>query len=102
MSKKRIAVKAPKDNEKKQAKQFRWSPEMFKNLSNCLYGYKAEMQYKNIDFSSDKAAQHEPTRKVMAENYLHHSTLFGPFNITSFVEDDSSSEASILWMYRES
>ena len=51
-------------------KQFRWSKgDKIENLFRCLANFKAEMEYKNIDFKADKVKQYKAVREAMVRIY---------------------------------
>ena len=52
------------------------------NLIRCLGNYKAQMEYKNVDFNTDKVKQYEAVREAMARIYEEEPTFFGPPVIT--------------------
>ena len=58
--------------------KFKWSTDMVAKLIECLDSYKSEMDYKNIDFNSDKPAQYEAVRKALAQIFIDEPYFFGP------------------------
>lgn len=64
---------------KSKRKNFKWTPKMIEDLINSIDLYKASMEYKNLDFDSDKAAQYSWVREAMAEIYKEENeAFFGP------------------------
>ena len=71
-----------KNREKTKTKQFRWDAEMVENLIECLQAYKSEMEFKNVDFDSDRPAQYSWLRQKMTKLYEEVTSLFGPVSLT--------------------
>ena len=64
-------------------KRFQWNKgDKIENLIRCLGNYKAQMEYKNVDFNTDKVKQYEAVREAMARIYEEEPTFFGPPVIT--------------------
>ena len=64
-------------------KRFQWNKgDKIENLIRCLGNFKAQMEYKNIDFNADKVKQYEAVREAMARIYEEEPTFFGPAVIT--------------------
>ena len=64
-------------------KRFQWNKgDKIENLIRCLGNFKAQMEYKNIDFNADKVKQYEAVRGAMACIYEEEPTFFGPPVIT--------------------
>ena len=64
-------------------KGFQWKKgDKIENLIHCLGNYKAQMEYKNIDFNSDKVKQYEAVREAMSRIYEEQPTFFRPPVIT--------------------
>ena len=60
-------------------KRFQWNNgDKIVNLIRCLGNYKAQMEYKNTDFNSDKLKKYEAVREAMARIYEGEPTFFGP------------------------
>ena len=49
---------------------FKWTIEMVDDLLHVLGEFKANMEYRNVDFNAEKAKQYEALRKAMARKYL--------------------------------
>ena len=66
-------------------KRFQWSKgDKIENLIRCLANFKAQMEYKNIDFNADKVKQYEAVREATARLYEEEPTFFGlPVEICS-------------------
>ena len=76
---------APKD--KNTQPNFQWTPEMIDHLIISLKDYKAEMDYKNVDFNSDVVAMYSKLRECMALAF--DTECFGPIDIPVQEESDS-------------
>jgi len=64
-------------------KRFQWNKgDKIENLIRCLANFKAQMEYKNVDFNADKVKQYEAVREAMARIYEEEPTFFGPPVIT--------------------
>ena len=77
-------------------KNFRWNSTMVAYLIDSLYNYKAEMEYKHLDFNGDKPAQYTAVRQKMGVKYPH---FFGPENpveiLTSMTPEQKSEAKKI-------
>ena len=51
------------------AAKFKWTIEMVDGLLHALGEFKADMEYRNVDFNADKAKQYEAVRKAMERKY---------------------------------
>ena len=51
------------------ATKFKWTIEMVDDLLHALGEFKANMEYRNVDFNADKTKQYEAVRKAMARKY---------------------------------
>ena len=59
-------------------KRFQYNTaDKIENLIHCLGNYKAQMEYKNIDFNTDKVKKYEAVREDMARIYEEKPTFFG-------------------------
>ncbi|PFX21213.1 Membrane primary amine oxidase [Stylophora pistillata] len=61
---------------------------MVDDLLRALSEFKANMEYRNVDFNADKNKQYEAVRKAMARKYSSGDVdLFGPEETTAIPED---------------
>ena len=61
---------------------------MVDDLLRALGEFKANMEYRNVDFNADKTKQYEAVRKAMARKYSSGDVdLFGPEETTAIPED---------------
>ena len=58
-------------------KNFRWSDEMIEHLVLCMSNFKTSMNFKGLDFDSDKPYLYAEVRKSLAEIYNEDLTYFG-------------------------
>ena len=60
------------------ATKFKWTIEMVDDLLHALGEFKANMEYRSVDFNADKTKQYEAVRKAMArKNSFGDVDLFG-------------------------
>ena len=62
------------------ATEFKWTIEMVDDLLHVLGEFKANMEYRNMDFNADKIKQYEAVRKVMVRKYS-----FGDVDLFGFI-----------------
>ena len=63
---------------------FKWTIEMVDDLLHALGEFKANMEYRNVDFNAEKAKQYEAVRKAMARRYSFGDVdLFRPQETTA-------------------
>ena len=84
---------APKD--KNTQPNFQWTPEMIDHLIISLKDYKAEMDYKNVDFNSDVVAMYSKLRECMALAF--DTECFGPIDIPVQIKLRSSLSTRTLF-----
>ena len=79
------------------ATKFKWTIEMVDDLLHALGEFKANMEYRNVDFNADKAKQYEAVRKAMATKYSSGDVdFFGPEETTAISEDVEESQRKEL------
>ena len=79
------------------ATKFKWTIKMVDDLLHALGEFKANMEYRNVDFNADKAKQYEAVRKAMARKYSSGDVdLFGPEETTAISEDVEESQRKEL------
>ena len=67
--------------------RFKWTTGMVDNLLRALSEFKANMEYRNMDFNADKNKQYEAARKAMARKYSSVDVeFFGPEETTAIPE----------------
>ena len=76
---------------------FKWTIEMVDDLLHALGEFKANMEYRNVDFNAEKAKQYEAVRKAMARRYSFGDVnLFRPQETTAIPEDFQESQRKEL------
>ena len=79
------------------ATKFKWTIEMVNDLLHTLGEFKANMEYRIMDFSADKTKQYETVRKVMGRKYSSGNVdLFGPEETTAISKDVEESQRKEL------
>ena len=79
------------------ATKFKWTIEMVDDLLHTLGEFKANMEYRNVDFNADKTKQYQAVRKAMARKYSSgDGDLFGPEETTAIPEDVEESQRKEL------
>ena len=80
LAKQNEKVISTKAKEKPKRKIFRWNSESVEHLIDSLLEYKAEMDFKAIDFQSDKPKMYDEIRRKMAKIYnkSNDEGTFGP------------------------
>ena len=79
------------------ATKFKWTIEMMDDLLHALGEFKANMEYRNMDFNADKVKQYEAVRKAMARKYSPGEVdLFDPEDTTAISEDVEESQRKEL------
>ena len=79
------------------ATRFKWSIGMVDDLLRALSEFKANMEYRNVDFNADNNKQYEAARKVMARKYSSSDVeLFGPEETSVITEDVEESQRKEL------
>jgi len=70
------------------ATKFKWTTGMVDDLLRALTEFKANMEYRSVDFNADKNKQYEAARKAMARKYSSLDVeFFGPEETTAIPED---------------
>ncbi|PFX29295.1 hypothetical protein AWC38_SpisGene5946 [Stylophora pistillata] len=70
---------------------------MVDDLLRALGEFKANMEYRNVDFNADKNKQYEAVRKAMTRKYSSGDVdLFGPEETTAIPEDVEESQSKEL------
>ena len=83
-------------------KRFQWNKgDKIENLIRCLGNYKAQMEYKNVDFNTDKVKQYEAVREAMARIYEEEPTFFGPPVITPMTTPVDQVDEKEMLKFRE-
>ena len=76
---------------------FKWTIEMVDDLLHALGEFKANMEYRNVDFNVEKAKQYEAVRKAMARKYSFGDVdLFRRQETISIPEDFQESQRKEL------
>ena len=70
---------------------------MVDDLLHALGEFKANMEYRNVDFNTEKAKQYESVRRAMARKYYFGDVdLFEPQETTAIPEDFQESQRKEL------
>ena len=56
--------------------QFRWNDDYVANLIKALASYKSQMEFKGLDFDTDRNKQYEEVRKIVATHYKDDAEVF--------------------------
>ena len=76
---------------------FKWTIEMVDDLLHALGEFKANMEYRNVDFNAEKATKYEAVRKAMARKHSFGDVdLFRRQETTSIPEDFQESKGKEL------
>ena len=69
------------------ATKFKWTIGMVDDLLRALGEFRANMEYRNVDFNADKTKQYEGAMKAMARKYSSGDVdFFGPEETTAISE----------------